>query len=721
MNHLVVCSEYPPAPSGGIGTYTYHLVRELAKRGETVHVIGPRWRGAEKPLEVSFDGKLTVHRIPYKKWSRLPRWRDEPLVAREPRVARALFRSSLPTQYFSWEASRLAERLVEEKRIDVIEFHDYEAPLYFFQLRRALGLGPKKHPPCIVHLHSPTELIARFDDWDEARPSVVTARRLEEFSFGTADAFLCPSHYLARQIEERYGIEESRIRVIPYPLGESTRAPRDEVIWQRGFVLYAGRLERRKGVLEWIAAAAKVAREYPEARFHFVGGNILGSNPWDGRQILNRLVPADVRNRFVFHGKKLRSELPRFLSEARIAVVPSRWENFPYTCVEEMASGLPVIASPEGGMKEMIEDEKSGWIAAAATTEGLLSALRRAMATSPSDLARMGDRASARIRSLCDNESVIQQQLEFRREVLERGTKRSVSLPVNLPWSRTPLRVAARARTVCETRAGIAVVIAGAGPLLKSTLNSLQSQSEGPVALAIVDEGETPGATSRETVRISLPVGASVTEKKNAGIAALRAAGGRYLGLVFLEPGDRLFPAFLSTCRQVLESRPEVGLVSSWVARGAGGKATEIRPCPSFPYQWLSNDAASFSAIRTEAFEEVGMFDDSYDSGYENWALFNSILAADWVGVTIPEALGESQLRTSPPATALAMRRRLLDRFREILARDPAVIVEMVLLLEAGHGKWNSADIGAPATPKLRYRLLSKLPLGRIRDLLPIG
>jgi glycosyltransferase involved in cell wall biosynthesis len=245
MKHLIVCSEYPPAPSGGIGTSTYHLSRELAKRAETVHVIGPRWRGAEKPLEVSLDGKLIVHRVPYKKWSRAP-WRNGPLLEIEPELGRALFHSSLPAQYFSWGASRLAERLVETEGIDIIEIHDYEAPLYFFQLRRTLGLGPKERPPTIVHIHSPTELIARFDDWDEGASSVVTARRLEEFSFGAADALLCPSRYLARQFEARYGIEEGRVRVLPLPVGESARVVRDEATWQRGYVLCVGRLERRK-------------------------------------------------------------------------------------------------------------------------------------------------------------------------------------------------------------------------------------------------------------------------------------------------------------------------------------------------------------------------------------------------------------------------------------------------------------------------------------------
>ena len=48
------------------------------------------------------------------------------------------------------------------------------------------------------------------------------------------------------------------------------------------------------------------------------------------------------------------------------------------SCVEAMAWGLPVIASPAGGMAEMLEDGGTGWIAASQSPPDLASALRRA-------------------------------------------------------------------------------------------------------------------------------------------------------------------------------------------------------------------------------------------------------------------------------------------------------------------------------------------------------
>ncbi len=51
-----------------------------------------------------------------------------------------------------------------------------------------------------------------------------------------------------------------------------------------------------------------------------------------------------------------------------------------------MASGLPVLATRQGGMAELIEDDDGSWLVDAATPEALASALRRALATPPERL-----------------------------------------------------------------------------------------------------------------------------------------------------------------------------------------------------------------------------------------------------------------------------------------------------------------------------------------------
>ena len=427
MRHLILCREYPPAPSGGIGTYVANITRLLAEAGETVHVIGQLWKGAETTREEKCHGRLIIHRVPCEDRQLVFGPRVHPAL-RSP-VARRLYGRDFPLQCFAWLAGAVAERLVEAEGIDVIEAQEYEAPLYYFQVRRALGLGPQRRPPCIVHLHSPTEFIAHHNEWDLSLSRWQMIRDLERYSILSADVLLCPSQYLSQQVAAHYRGQTPRIEIIPYPLGEMETVERQSEVWRTGSICYVGRLEKRKGVMEWIAAAVAVADQHPQVRFEFVGANVLGANLVLSEEVLRQLVPHRLQARFIFHGAVNRARIPQLLKRARIAVVPSRWENFPNTCMEAMASGLPVIASAEGGMKEMLSDGHCGWIAETQDRSGLQKALIRALETPALQLAEMGAAAAQRIRQVCHNQQILEHHLRLRRTIMQQEGNPAVHTP----------------------------------------------------------------------------------------------------------------------------------------------------------------------------------------------------------------------------------------------------------------------------------------------------
>ena len=464
MRHLIICREFPPAPGGGIGTYVANMSRLLAERGEIVHVISQRCEQAERACEEMCEGRLIVHRVAFDDWTALMGAKPHPALPQG--VESRLFRSSFHPQSFAWSAAILAERLVVEEGVDVIEAQEYEAPLYYFQLRRALGLGPDRQPPVIVHLHSPTVMIAEHNSWRAESPSVVAASRLEEYSIRAADGLLCPSRYLAGGVRTHYELSPDSIDVIPYPSIGLAKLDREDGVWSGGTVCYVGRLEPRKGILEWIDAAVSVAASRPEVTFDFVGENVLGHGGRSGRAVVNGMIPKHSRSRFRFHGPHPRSAIPGFLARARIAVVPSRWENFPNTCIEAMSSGLPVIATSTGGMAEMVEDERTGWIASSAST--IADALIRALSCSAPRLQEMGDAASVSIRERCDPQTVVEAQLAVRAGFVDAGAVRSREVPENLEWLDPAVSAGSPslndASSICEiTQAMIAAEDAGPG------------------------------------------------------------------------------------------------------------------------------------------------------------------------------------------------------------------------------------------------------------------
>ena len=425
MIHLFVCREYPPAAywPGGIGTYVRHIAKLLADHGETVHVIAHRWDGAPLRRQGFLGGRLILHRVA--------------LDDGDERVAHELLASSFPAQAFSWQAALLAERLIEDEGIDVIEAQEWEAPLYCLQLRRALNLGPARRPPCVVHLHSSSEQIFAANGWDTNVADYRPAAALEAYSITAADAIVCPSQFIAAEAVTRYGIDPSRLTVLPYPLGDTSHIDRGVRTWASGSMSFVGRLEPRKGVLELADAAVSAAARHPDLAIELVGGDTQisaagGSTVGDA---IRARVPRSVRRQFRFHGNLNRAGVMNVLSRACVGVVPSRWENFPYSCIESMGSGLPVIASPNGGMRELVVDGVSGWIARDSTAVGLAEALQRALNTPAAERARMGAAAEDAVRRVCDNQTILHRHLELKTGLVRASRSADVPLSAAAPVS----------------------------------------------------------------------------------------------------------------------------------------------------------------------------------------------------------------------------------------------------------------------------------------------
>ena len=689
MKHLLICREYPPALGGGIGVYAARLSRLLAESGESVHVICQLWRNAESPLETECHGRLIIHRLPFEDWaSLLPRRPHPDLEYRE----RGLFKSNYPAQCFSWQAAQLAERIIEQYGIDVVEGQDYEAPLYYFQLRRALGMGPLRRPPCFVHLHSPTHFIAQHNDWSSNSPAVLIARRLEAYSIGAADRLLSPSRYLARQVENAYRFPSGSIEVIPYPLGEDQLQQRDEGTWAGGSICYVGRLERRKGVIEFVEAAISIARQHPGARFEFVGGDTFDDQNRSVRQLLERKIPNSYRNRFRFHGHLNGPSLLNLLKGARIAVVPSRWENFPNTCIEAMQSGLPVIATREGGMAEMISDGRSGWLSRQPTSEALAETLTRALNTSPERLADMGRNARVDIAKLCDNKTIVSRHRAFREELLKQGPKHSARIPANIPSTRRTLKSGSKSkRTKANSARGIALVLicSDIRPALEKCFESIQRQSNGPIAVAVVAVGSSSkarhdfnGARARGWHVVHIPNCDSIRAKA-VGMQAIFSSGLNPLGFAFLDGETCLESTFIEVCQSVLQHSSDIGIVSGWVAR-SDKKRVWSTPCPDFPWQWLSNEVAPFSVMRTDCLRDVLSLATN-NKGFNDWALCNAVMASGWIAVTVPDVLGRHRdafqpsgiISKEPPEVINAMHREMLNRYPDLNAHNASQFAQL--------------------------------------------
>lgn len=679
MKHLIVSREYPPCsyPQGGIGTYVAHVARLLAERGETVHVIGEQWVGAPLDHEVQCDGRLIIHRVPLgRPLSVVPRAEWE----HERALLEGMAASDFPAQAFSWQAARLAESLIRDGVVDCIEAQDYESPLYYFLLRRALGYGPTRTPPCFVHLHSPMQFICHHNDWAIGRTRCLTMKRLEDYVIKASDAALCPSHYLAGQVERHYGLPRQSVVRIPYPKGDTPYLERTADTWKSGSVCYVGRMEGRKGVFEWVDAAVLVARERPGLTFEFIGADtsLTEAGGTSVRDALIARIPDEVKASFRFLDAMPRPELFERLRLARVAVVPSRWENFPNTCVEAMSTGLPALVSPEGGMAEMVEDGRTGWIAASVRPTALADALRRALETSAEEKNAMGRAAAEAIRALCDNRRTIDEQIAFRSALIAHGPSRSLAVPLkgsSVVWTDARglpdddvVTSHARSDRTAQERDGVVVVMTAVpGDPVDSCLESLLSQTQRPAGLVFSAVGTDP-VLRRSVEDRCRRAGVDVL-----GLGDVFRQANPPVGIAFVAAGCRVEPEFLASTARVLAGDSTIGVVSSWHRDTARQRLT-IRPRPERPYQWVQNDSSPCVVFRTTALVRLDWLFTSPGGVPGAGEIVLAALLDGWASVTLPDVLGSRDTTQSPVEIGLAAAARtyLMPAFRERFSRELA-------------------------------------------------
>ena len=575
LRHLIVCREYPPAPypPGGIGTYVRHISRLLAEAGETVHVVAQQWEGAAQEVSSSVQGRLIVHRVPL----------DRPLDAAASHtncgadLLRGLAESDCPAQLFAWQAGQLIERLAGEGDIDVIEGQEWEAPLYFLQLRRAMGLGPRRQPPVLVHLHSPSCLIFRHNSWDTGLRDFAPLSRMEAYSIRAADQVICPSRFLAHEAEGLFGLERGSVEVVPYPLGQSATVERGREVWQRQTIAYAGRLELRKGILEWVDAAVQAAVEHPAVSFEFFGSDTSR----DGRagssvlEHLKKRIPQQVAPRFRFFGSQPQEKLRERLARVPVVAVPSRWDNLPFTCIEAMAAGLPVLTSPNGGMTELVRDGVSGWVARGTTADSRAEAIRRVLETPAEQRAAMGRAAAKAVNAICGNQPVVERHLDLHERMAAAGTSRSRFVPGTL-----------RGAPTASGSRGIGVVItAGENEgMLGACLDSIRRQTQPPVAVVTKASGR---------------------HARRSGSEALLKQHPNLAGVVFLESTVLLQPDFVERAEALFARQPNVDAMVSWVLHTTPEPAIDTNAPDISAADFLDDDAGVCGAVRACALKSL--------------------------------------------------------------------------------------------------------------------
>jgi glycosyltransferase involved in cell wall biosynthesis len=134
----------------------------------------------------------------------------------------------------------------------------------------------------------------------------------------------------------------------------------DNDIEERELVIgFVGRLDKAKGVTEFVEAIPLVVKSHDHVKFLIIGSGKLSHFVDEKRTGLLETFGVDLE----VTGWIAEEELPIYLNTLRLLVLPtSHPEGLPTIVLEAMACGTPVLATAKGGIVDVIKDEETGFI-----------------------------------------------------------------------------------------------------------------------------------------------------------------------------------------------------------------------------------------------------------------------------------------------------------------------------------------------------------------------
>lgn len=348
MRLLIVTSQFPIAGEPNRGRPIHQTVRELSKLAD-VRVLSPvaNYPHWARPRSYLFRASDPAHTLPdcdvrYVEYPALP---------------------LLTRPFNGWLCARTLHAPLREFAPDVVlSYWLYPDAFGAMHAARRAGL------PLVVG--------ARGSD---LRVRDAVSRRLTRPVLHAAKRILVVSEDLGRVAARDYDADPARIRAIPNGCDATIFQPRDRnearaalgIDADAELVVYVGRLVPEKGLRELLDALATLAPQRPKLQLALVGEGPM-------RAELDAKVAADPTLRVHLPGAQGPHEVARWMAASDLVTLPSYSEGHPNVLVEALACGRPVVATPVGGIPEVV-DADCGLLVAVRDPVALAAGLRDAL------------------------------------------------------------------------------------------------------------------------------------------------------------------------------------------------------------------------------------------------------------------------------------------------------------------------------------------------------
>ena len=628
MKIWFLTGEFAPDFGGGIGTYVENCAKMFAQAGDDVTVIVRSLNGNKE--EMTKEGYRVV---------RFQQGEGEYYTYLG-------YDNALAYQYYDV----IMKMIDKYGKPDIIEMQEYNAYGQYL-IQNKLVLNEKlKDIPLVVHLHTPSFETLKINQFNTYEAPFYWIGEMEKFCIKGADALLCPSQFLADKLQY---LVEDKIKVINLPFDidkEELEKYQNSTIakTEKKTLLYFGRTEYRKGVVQMLKGASKLWEKGLDFKVKIIGGDTI-------LEPKGTYIGEDLKKKYAKYIESGNLEMlkpiphleliPHILS-ATAVTIPSLYENFPNTCIYSMWLGKPVLVSKSGGQAEMVKESgKNGLIFDWDKEEDFEAKLEELLNMSDDELQKMGNNAKTRIHELCNMEKNLKLRREFFEDVIKNKNKQKTKFPF---VEEMPIEKHTKLYDCEKDLLSVVIPYYNLGATLPETIGSIKQSEYKNYEIVIVNDGSTDQASLDVLKSYENDPQIRIINIKNKGLANARnvgaeAARGEFVA--FIDADDKIDKTFYRRAIDILHQYDNVSYVYSWVQYFEGSEAVWPTFNVHIPYLLCANMLAAYSVIRKNDFLNFGKNRIMMEYGMEDYDGWVSLAEHGYLGVSIPEKLNLYRVR----------------------------------------------------------------------------
>lgn len=627
MKYWLITTEFPPFHGGGISTYAYHTAKMLKQKGHDVLVINSDYNQKPNIKEIELFEDIPVLRF-------YPSSSVDGVVGYSSNLSMGIY--------------ELVKQLIEEHGDpDYVEVQDYHGIGYYLQQYKLINADFLKNTPLVVTAHAPSYYYQEFNQDSLYQFPFFWIGEQERFSIKAADATFYPSQFLKDELELDSIVSE----VVRNPF-HMEGYNWEDVSFDSDEVVFFGKLTYQKGILQLIKLMSTMWDEGSDIKLSVIGADhYFEPRKSNMKEFLEKKYERYISKGLIkFEGKLNFEKLKARLLHAKVIVVPSVTDNFPYTVVEALSMGKVLMVSQSGGQAEMIDDYKTGFVFDLYDDNSFAKRLKYIYDCTDEELHQIGKNARIKINKMCSYNAVYEHKMRLLNKISNKYKERK-DFPVIRHIEKKQPKLSADLK---PSFLSIVIPYFNAEAYIDETLDSALATDYSNREIIIVNDGSNKDASlmKLEEIKRKHPE-VKIVNKRNGGLATARNFGAQEAKgefIAFLDADDNIHTNFYSRAIDLLKRYNNISFVHSWVQYFQDSNSIWPSFSPEPPYFLIHNTVNAGGLIRTIDFINFGQNDAIMEYGMEDYESYVSLVAGGCKGIVIPEPMYYYRIHSSSMA-----------------------------------------------------------------------